>query len=210
MTNICKLCGKRRARRYCPGVSGEICPICCGTERENTVDCPLDCEHLQESRRHERPPGIKNDGAAADIPHRDIQLSEQFLTDHEGEILWLAHALARAIESGGAVDPDAREALDSLVRMYRTLESGLIYQTRPQNPYAAGIQEAMQKSIEELRQRMMEESGLHQLRDSDVLGALVFLQRLELHHNNGRRRGRAFFDLLRAQFPMPAKATLAL
>jgi hypothetical protein len=37
------------------------------------------------------------------------------------------------------------------------------------------------------------------IRDSDVLGVLVFLQHLELQLNNGRRRGRAFLDALRQQ-----------
>ena len=41
------------------------------------------------------------------------------------------------------------------------------------------------------------------LRDADVLGVLVFLERLELQHNNGRRRGRAFLDFLRAYLPEP-------
>jgi hypothetical protein len=39
------------------------------------------------------------------------------------------------------------------------------------------------------------------IRDSEVLGVLVFLQRLELQNNNGRRRGRAFLDMLRGFFP---------
>jgi hypothetical protein len=34
-------------------------------------------------------------------------------------------------------------------------------------------------------------------RDADVLGMLVFLERVELDRNNGRPRGRAFLDLLR-------------
>ena len=41
------------------------------------------------------------------------------------------------------------------------------------------------------------------LRDADVLGVLVFLQRLELQHSNGRRKGRAFLDFLRAYLPEP-------
>ena len=52
---VCKICGRRRARRYCPAVHGEICTICCGTEREVSLLCPLDCEYLQEAHRHEKP-----------------------------------------------------------------------------------------------------------------------------------------------------------
>jgi len=52
----CAICQTRRPRRFCPGVRGEICSLCCGAEREVTVDCPLDCEFLREARRHEKAP----------------------------------------------------------------------------------------------------------------------------------------------------------
>jgi hypothetical protein len=38
----------------------------------------------------------------------------------------------------------------------------------------------------------------------------VFLQRLEIPHNNGRRRGRAFYDLLQTYFPAPDPAPLSV
>lgn len=150
---------------------------------------------------HERPLPL----AEKDIPNLDIHLKEDFLREHEREVMALSLALARAMDRERAVDMDAREALDSLVRTYRTLQSGLIYETRPQNPYAAGIQDRLTEAIEELRKAMTEEAGMQVLRDTDVLATLVFLQRLEIQHNNGRRRGRAFFDFLRMYFPEPPK-----
>ena len=45
--------------------------------------------------------------------------------------------------------------------------------------------------------------------DADVLGTLVFLQRLEFQHSNGRRRGRAFFDFLRTYFPAQPAVSVA-
>ena len=206
MNTPCKQCEKRRARRYCPGVQGEICPVCCGTERENTIDCPLDCEYLQEARRHDHPPQITPE----ELPNKDIRVSEQFLIDHEEVVVWLTMSLTGIIEKERAVDFDAREALEALIKTYRTLESGLIYETRPQNPYAAAIQAGMQLSIEELRKHMTETAGMQVLRDAEVLGGLVFLQRLEIQHNNGRKRGRAFFDMLRNSFPAPAATSVAL
>jgi hypothetical protein len=193
----CQICEKKRARRYCPGVRGEICPVCCATERENSIDCPLDCEHLRAARQHEQLAPIQ----AADLPNQDIRLSEDFLREHEVIVVWLTVALARAMEKERAVDLDAREALQTLIRTYRTRDSGLIYESRPQNPYAAAIQAALTESIGELGKRMTEETGMHTLRDAEVLGTLVFLERLELQHNNGRRRGRAFFDFLQRHFP---------
>jgi hypothetical protein len=197
---LCKLCEQRRARRFCPGVGAEICPQCCGTGREITIDCPLDCPFLREARIHERPVPL----TANDIPNLDIEVKESFVEEHEHEVMALSLALARAMEKEKGVDLDAREAIDSLVRTYRTLRSGLIYESRPQNPFAAGIQERLVKAIEELRKSMAEETGMQTLRDADVLATLVFLQRLEIQHNNGRRRGRAFFDFLRTYFPEPS------
>lgn len=200
MNTLCKLCEKRRAKRHCPGVQAEICPVCCGTERENTVDCPLDCEFLREARLRDRPVRIPEEG----FPNKDIQVSEDFIRKQEHVVMWLGNALARVMEARRSVDGDAREGVESLIKTYRTLESGLIYETRPANPYAAEIQEALKQAIDQLRKRLAETSGMQTVRDADVLGALVFLQRLELQHNNGRLRGRAFFDFLRTYFPVEA------
>lgn len=197
MNVTCKICNKRRARRACPGIDGEICPQCCGTERENTIDCPRDCEHLRAARLHEQPAAIASD----QIPNRDVRVTEDFIQTHEHLIAWLTYALANAMEKERAVDFDAREALEALIKTHRTLESGLIYETKPQNPYAASLQEALRLSVDELRAEMAKQTGMHSLRDAEVLGALVFLQRLEMQHNNGRRRGRAFFDFMRQYFP---------
>jgi len=206
VSTLCKLCEKRRARRHCPGVSADICPQCCGTGREITIDCPLDCPFLREARVHERSAPLTE----KDIPNLDIPLKESFVEEHEHEVMALSLALARAMEREKAVDFDAREAIDSLVRTYRTLQSGLIYETRPQNPYAAGIQERLVEAIEELRKSIAEEAGMQMLRDTDVLATLIFLQRLEIQHNNGRLRGRAFFDFLRTYFPEPAAPSVVV
>jgi hypothetical protein len=146
-------------------------------------------------REHPAPP------AEDAIPNRDIRVSEDFLRENEPVVVWLSEALTRAMEKERAVDPDAREALDALIRTYRTLESGLIYETRPNNPYAAALQDALKDAIETLRRQLTEGLGSQTLRDADILGVLVFLERLEFQYANGRRRGRAFYDFLNSHFP---------
>ncbi|MGA2268674.1 MAG: hypothetical protein ABSH44_09415 [Bryobacteraceae bacterium] len=191
----CALCEIRRPRRFCPGVRGDICTTCCGTEREVTVTCPLDCEYLREARKHDRITPI----APADIPHRDIRVTDQLLNENEELMAFLVLTFTRAAaELPSVVDFDAREALDALIRTYRTLESGVYYETRPTNPLAASICDRVQAGIAEFRREETRNLGMTKTRDAGILGLLVFLQRFELDRNNGRRRGRAFLDALRA------------
>jgi hypothetical protein len=159
-----------------------------------TVDCPLDCEYLQEARRHEKPQPID----ASQVPNRDIEVSERFLEEHEPLLAFFGRAVGEAaFASPGANDFDVREALDSLIRTYRTLQSGVYYETLPANPLAAGIYGRVQQALAEYRQHETRQLGVSRTRDGDVLGVLVFLQRVELDRNNGRRRSRAFLDMLR-------------
>jgi hypothetical protein len=193
----CRLCETRKPRRFCPGVRGDICSICCGDKREVTVDCPLDCQYLAEARRHEKQPDINPE----EIPNRDVPISEDFLRAHEPLLLFLgAKILEAALATPGAVDSDVREALDSLIRTHRTLQSGLYYETKPANPMAAAIHEKIQQAVEVLRKELAEK-GAPALRDAEILGTLVFLQRVALGHNNGRQRGRAYLSYLFAHFP---------
>jgi hypothetical protein len=193
----CKICETRKPRRHCPGVSGEICSLCCGNEREVTISCPLDCPYLAEARLHEKPRTLNPD----EVPNQDVHVTEQFLREHEPLLMFLSSRLLEvSLASAGAIDSDLREALQSLIRTYRTLQSGLYYETRPANIIAAGIHQRMQEAVEALRKELAEKSATP-VRDADILGTLVFLERVELNQNNGRPRSRAFLDYLRAYFP---------
>jgi hypothetical protein len=162
-----------------------------------TLDCPLDCEYLQESRKHDRGIEVKPD----EFPNQDIRLNESFLRDHELLLLAAGRAvLEAALETPGAVDYDVREAVAALIRTQRTLESGLYYETLPENPVAAGLCRQIKESVAEFRRAETERSQMTKTRDTDVLAVLAFLQRLEIDRNNGRKRGRAFIDFLRTQF----------
>jgi hypothetical protein len=195
----CPICDTRKPRRHCPGVNAEICSICCGNEREVSISCPLDCPYLVEARRHEKPHQLNPD----EVPNRDVEVTEEFLREHEPLLVFLgAKLLEASLAQAGAIDSDVREALQSLIRTYRTLQSGLDYETRPTNLIAAGIHQKMQESVEGLRKELAEKNATP-LRDAEILGTLVFLERVELHENNGRPRGRAFIDYLRAYFPQP-------
>ena len=161
----------------------------------------MECEYLQESRKHEEPPTADPET----FPNKDIRVTEQFLREQEPLLLFVSVTLLRtALNTPNAVDVDVKEALDALVRTYRTLQSGLYYDSRPTNPIAAAIYAHVQEEIQQLRKRQGENAGMHTIRDADILGICAFLQRMELQQNNGRRLGRAFIDFLRLHFPQTA------
>src|SRR5262249_10673814 len=153
---VCAICEIRRPRRFCPGVRGEICSLCCGAEREVSVHCPLDCSYLQDARKHDKTPPVDPDI----FPNQDIRLNDEFLHENEELLVFLGRAIMQAALEIDGIDNDVREALDALIRTYRTLQSGVYYETRPQNPLAGAIYNAMQNAVEELRRMEREGRGV--------------------------------------------------
>jgi hypothetical protein len=189
----CVICGIRKPRRHCPGVRGDICTLCCGTGREESIDCPLDCTYLHDAHLHEKPPEFDS----AKFPNQDIQITEEFLRTNEILMAFIATAVYEgALEVPGCTDYDVREALESLVKTYRTLNAGLYYDSLPVNPFAAAMVNSVQTKLAEIKKRETEAAGSSSIRDATVLGVLAFLQRLEYGNNNGRRRSRAFIDFI--------------
>jgi hypothetical protein len=168
--------------------------VCCGKEREQSVDCPLDCTYLQDAHEHEKPP----DFDPATLPNRDIEITEDFLEANQALLAFLCIAVFEgALQSPEATDWDVREAMEALIKTYRTLQAGLYDETLPANVFAAGIAAVVQTRLADLKEREAQVTGVTTIRDAAILGVLAFLQRLEYSHNNGRKRSRAFLDFLR-------------
>jgi hypothetical protein len=195
---LCKICGKRRPRRACPAVQGDICTVCCGTEREVSLSCPLECEYLQEAHRHEKPVPLSE----KELSNPDIRVTEEFIASNEELLLFCIYSLLQAaLQTSGAIDADILQALEALIQTHRTRETGLVYETRPENAVAAAVQRTFNSSLEEYEQLRQEREPLRPVRNSDLLAILVFLHRIGQQNQNGRPRGRMFLDLLRQMTP---------
>jgi hypothetical protein len=195
---LCKRCGQRRARRACPALQADICAICCGTEREVSISCPFECEYLREA--HQREKALPVD--PKDMADADIEVTEEFVRQQEELLLFSIYSLLQAaVRTPNAVDTDALEALAALIKTHRTAESGLIYESRPENSVAAALQRAFSASLADYEKVRSERESLTQLRSQDILGVLVFLRRFGQQNLNGRPRGRLFLDLLRRMTP---------
>lgn len=157
-----------------------------------TVECPLDCEYLQQAHEFERP-----EMPPAEMPHSGIEISAEFLEEHEGLLSVLSAGIGMAAEqTPGAADADVREALAALSETYLTLDKGVVYEHVPQNRLAAHIFRRAQEAIAQIRQAGAGR-GERRTRDGEVLRALVFLERVAVDRNNGRKHGRPFLAMLR-------------
>jgi hypothetical protein len=203
--NLCHLCQRRAPRRYCPALERSICSVCCGTEREQSIACPLDCEYLRDARYHERLPELD----PKTLPNPEIELTDRFMDEHQDLAVVLGRLLfVAAIETQGVVDSDMREALASLVTTYKTASVGLIYQDRPNNAIAAAVATRFSEELDKFRDDVAKRAATHAILDKDLLGVLVFWQRLEYQRSNGRRKGRAFIESLYAVLPPPMPSPL--
>ena len=197
----CVICKIRKEKRFCPAVHGRICPQCCGEQREVTLECPLDCPYLIQARAHERPRSADQiDPAALFL---QIEVSDQFMYQHEHLLMGLTYALAKAARGDRSLhDQDLIAALTVLAKGYeRRVNSGLHYEqplTSDSQRRAANEVETMVREYREAEQKHV---GYSSLRDSQVLNALVFLVRLAHGRTSGRPKSRAFVEFLFAQFP---------
>jgi len=205
----CPLCRKRRPERFCPAVGEKICAICCGTERQRTLDCPADCAYLIKAHRyeqeHRQPP------AAADIPFGDTEISRSTIYEQEALVSGLAQALLKfSDEQHSLTDPDVLTAVTALGETYRTLVAGIYYEKPPDAPLPAALYASLAEFIQEYKKQAAA-SGLAAPRDSAVFAVLVYLARLCRASTNGRPRAHIFLQLLRAGSPraqeQPAEAS---
>jgi hypothetical protein len=206
----CAICDRRKEKRFCPAVHGRICPQCCGEQREITLDCPAECQYLQQAREHEKPRPIT--GLDQNTVFPQVEIGQQFLYEQEHLILGLSFALAKSAHADrGIRDSDLISTLAALARIYETLASSGLHLEAPMADLARqAIAAEIHKTVQEYREAEQKHMGYTRLRDSDVLRALVFLLRMAQSRTSGRARSRAFVDLLFQQFPEGQSAIATL
>ena len=195
----CPICNKRKPKRLCPARAESICSICCGTEREVTIDCPADCVHLAASREYDLT-RLEYDWSKAPFP--EVKFDRRFPERYGPLLLEFDYATCEfAAEHRELVDTDVLAALQMLAETYRTQANGIIYEKPPDYPLQRGLYERLKAAIKSIREKLAQQLGLTALRDSEIRDALIFLTQLCAMHVNGRPKGRAYLDIIRQQFP---------
>lgn len=195
----CPICNKRRAKRLCPARAGNICTICCGEQREVTIDCPSDCAHLKASREYDH---SRLEVDPATLPFKEAKFDRQFALSYGPLLAALDYAVCVfAAEHRALVDTDVLAALRNLAETYQTQTSGIIYEKPIDYALQRDLYGALKNAIAEFRTKLEQQAGVGTLRDSEVRDSLIFLTQLSAVYQNGRPKGRAYLDLIRAQFP---------
>ncbi len=195
----CPICEKRKAARFCPAKGEKICAVCCGTEREVTIDCPSDCSYLVAAHRYE---DEHRRSLPADTPLLDEKIPQDIVYTHQQLMAALAFSIAKfcAVQPA-AVDSDVLAALQALAQTYKTLSSGIIYEKPPGAPLPRELYAALITLISEIKKQQAERASSAGLKDAELFYLLVFLYRMGLLRTNGRPRSRRFIEFLRGQFP---------
>lgn len=194
----CPICQKRKAERFCPAKAEKICAVCCGTEREVTLDCPADCAYLLAAHRYEEQHPRQ---LPADTPLLDVRLTPDLVRLHPEFLSALAFTIAKFCAAQPATtDPDVLAALESLAGTYKTLASGILYEQPPVPPVQRALYDFLSTFLSETKQSPAQTSLGHP-KDSEIFQLLVFLYRMGLLRTNGRPRSRRFLEFLRGQFP---------
>ena len=195
---ICTICEKRKAVRFCPAKGEKICAVCCGTEREVSIDCVSDCSYLLAAHRYE---DEHRRAIPADTPLLDVELPRDVVYTQQKLIAALAFAVAKFCASQpAATDPDVLAALEALAETHRTMLSGIFYEKPPEAPLRRELYGAVGALLAEIKKQQAERSGMALLKDADIFHVLVFLYRMGLMRRNGRPKSRKFIQFLRAQF----------
>jgi hypothetical protein len=195
---LCPICEKRKPGRFCPAKAEKICPVCCGTEREVSIDCPSDCAYLVSAHRYEEqhPRSLP-----ANMPLQDVRITSDILRTHQQLLSTMAFSIAKfCAGKPAATDPDVLASVQALAETCKTLASGIVYEQPPAHPLQRELYDSLSTFLTETRQKAAPDS-FGSFKDSEAFHLLVFLLRMGLLRTNGRPRSRRFIEFLRGQFP---------
>jgi len=195
----CPICEKRKAARFCPAKGEKICAVCCGTEREVTINCPSDCPYLIAAHRYENEHQRR---IPADTPLLDEKIPQDVVYRHQQLMTAMAFSIAKFCSvQPAAADTDVLAALQALAETYKTLSSGIIYEKPPVALLPRELYAAMIALLAEIKRQQAERTASVNVKDTEIFYLLVFLYRMGLLRTNGRLRSRRFIEFLRSQFP---------
>ena len=210
---VCSRCRKRQAKRSCPALRANICPVCCAQERMIELACPESCQYLRDAREQ----AVERQGQ---FQAKELEPGEAAVLARMGSderLIPLLHAIDQAIVTvqreklRDLQDAEALAALENAVQNLETESSGLIYEHRTGSPRVQIVSEAIRSQLEEIAGHEM--FKVRPTR-SEVMGALKLARFRVLVHvrraERDPRSSRAFVRQAALFYPWPEEATMPL
>jgi hypothetical protein len=150
--SCCPLCATRKAKRGCPALGRDICPVCCATKRHVEIACPPDCGYLTSARAH--PAAVVQRQQERDMRFLLPRVAD--LTETQYRLFMLAQALAvqhARTASSAPIDRDVAEAVATVAATLETSAKGIIYEHRATSIPAQRIADELSAAIRDLVQR---------------------------------------------------------
>jgi hypothetical protein len=151
-TVSCPLCDRRKARRFCPALGREICPVCCGTKRLVDINCPSDCPYLASARMH--PPATVKRRQERDFRFLGSFVSE--LNQPQIAVLMVLNDAVRRYRPGALprlTDADVHDAADAMASTYETAQRGIVYEHQPASLQASRLAQELGAALARLKEQ---------------------------------------------------------
>ena len=145
----CPLCSKRPAKRACPALRRDICPVCCATKRLTEIVCTEDCRYLESAHRH--PAAAVRRQIDADVVQ--LMASVGRLSEQQLQLLFLLQSMVISHTPEGfnrMTDADVALAAGALAGSLETASKGLIFEEATGSVVAEGLKRALKTAIDEL------------------------------------------------------------
>jgi hypothetical protein len=146
---VCPVCNQRKAKRACPALGKDICPICCGTKRLVEIHCPHDCGYLTTARSH--PPAVIQ--RQQDMDRALLLPLLQGLTERQSRLFLMLAAVASRYQSDALqklVDDDIAQAAGALASTLETAAKGIVYEHRPTSLVASRLMAELKTVVDEV------------------------------------------------------------
>jgi hypothetical protein len=139
----CSHCRERKAKRHCPALGSDLCPLCCGLLREKKVHCPANCPFLIRHKPYQEKKVIE----------KKQTFSEDILQDER--LKWLTLNIQAPLKeyaerSFTFADRDAILALEYAREKVEKAKSALVLPKEEDKP-KNDVGEAIFQSIEQCR-----------------------------------------------------------
>jgi hypothetical protein len=147
----CPLCRQRKAKRSCPGVGQEICPVCCGTKRLVEIACPPTCVYLESAQRH--PAAVVKRQQEADLTVLMGALGR--VSEQQLQLFFLIQSFvtrfsAKADGIGRLVDADVAEAAGAIAASFETAGRGVLYEHQATSPTGEALRRELNEFLAQI------------------------------------------------------------